>query len=103
MGRWLVKLPYYQGLGQTLSLLQTKWISILNPFLSNPLNEVTVLTDVALSDGETVINHGLGQVLQGWFIVDITAPATIYRSAPFNSTNLTLTSDAAVTVDLGVF
>lgn len=83
--------------------LLTKWSSALNPLLQNPLNSVNILKDVQLKNGVTVINHLLQQQQQGWFIVDIQGAATIYRSAPFNSTNITLTSNAAVTISLGVF
>lgn len=41
--------------------------------------------------------------MQGWFLVDIQGPATIYSSAPFNNLTLTLTSNTAVTVSIGVF
>lgn len=84
-------------------LLQDRWASIINPFLANPLNNQSILKNVALKNGVTVINHLLGQVQQGWFITDINGAAQIYRSAPFNNLTLTLTSNAAVTVSLGVF
>lgn len=83
--------------------MQTQWASELNPFLANPLNGVSILEGVSLINGVTVINHLLGQKQQGWFLLDINGAATIYRSAPFNSTTLTLTSSAAVTVNIGVF
>lgn len=81
----------------------TKWSAELNPVLANPTNNVSVLEGVVLKNGATVINHKLGRTMQGWFIVDQTAAASIYRSQPFNSLTLTLTSNAAVTVNLGVF
>lgn len=79
------------------------WASALNPVIANPLNTSRVLPNVALVVGSNIINHGLGRTLQGWFFTDIQGPGTIYRSAPFNASTLTLTSDAAVTVNLGVF
>ncbi len=84
-------------------LLQTQWASQLNPLLANQLNNVSILEGIALINGVTVINHLLQKTQQGWFIVDQNAAATIYRSAPFNKTTLTLTSNAAVTVNIGVF
>lgn len=54
-------------------------------------------------NGVTTINHKLGQVQQGWFIIDINGAATVYRSQPFNDKTLVLTSNAAVTVNIGVF
>jgi hypothetical protein len=86
-----------------LELMQTRWASIINPLLSNQLNGVSILSGINLISGSTVINHLLGKQMSGWFIVDINGAATIYRSKPLNNLTLTLTSNAAVTVDIGVF
>jgi hypothetical protein len=86
-----------------LDQMQTRWASQLNPLLANALNGVTIIPNIALINGVTVINHSLGQTQQGWFLVDVQGPATIYRSQPFNSTTLTLTSSAAVVVSIGVY
>jgi hypothetical protein len=90
-----LKLPY--------DLMQTKWASILNPIIASPLNNVSILKNIKLNNGATMINHLLGRNPQGWFIVDVDGPATIYRSQPFNDLILTLTSNAQVTVSIGVF
>lgn len=79
------------------------WASSLNPLIANPINNAKILNGVTLSVGTNIINHGLGMVLNGWFLTDIRGPATVYRSAPMNSTTLTLTSDAEVICNLGVF
>jgi hypothetical protein len=85
------------------SLMQTRWSSILNPILANPMNGVSILENVAIKNGVTVINHLLGRNQQGWFLTDIQGAATIYRSQPFNDKTLTLTSSAAVIANIGVF
>lgn len=79
------------------------WASTLNPIIASPLSSITILKDKALINGITTINHGLGRLMQGWIILDINGAATIYRSASLNAKTLTLTSNAAVTVSLGVF
>lgn len=84
-------------------LAQTRWSSILSPIVDNPMNNGLLLTGVKLISGVTVVNHLLGRQMQGWIITDINAAATIYRSAPFNNLTLTLTSNAAVTLNLEVF
>jgi hypothetical protein len=84
-------------------MLQTQWRSILNPVLSNPATNASILESVKLASGTNVINHKLGRQQQGWFITDINGSANIYRSAAFNDLTLTLTSDAAVTVNIMVF
>jgi len=87
----------------TSDLMQTRWKSLLDPLLENPLNDVLILSDVVLAIGNNTINHKLGRKQQGWLILDINGAATIYRSAAFNDKTLTLNSSAAVTIKLGVF
>jgi hypothetical protein len=79
------------------------WAQVLNPVITNPLNGIQVLQNVALINGATVVNHRLGKQMQGWFIVDMDSAATVYRSAPLNDKTITLTSNAAVNVNLAVF
>lgn len=86
-----------------LSLLQTQWKSQLDPVLANPTASLSILSNVNLINGVNVINHLLGQKQQGWILVDQQGAASIYRSAPFNNLTLTLTSNAAVTISIGVF
>lgn len=90
-----LKIPY--------DLMLTKWSSILNPLLANPLNQASIIKDIDLSIGENKIPHLLGKPQRGWFIIDVDGGASIYRSKPLESLFLYLTSDAAVTVNLGVF
>ena len=98
------QLPIFQQQSnQPLMMLQTRWASILNPVLSNPLTAPTILTNISLQTGTNVIDHKLGQTQQGWFITDIQGAASIYRSAAFNDKTLTLTSSAPVVISLGVF
>jgi hypothetical protein len=85
------------------NLANTRWASILNPIIANPLTNMNIIPNVVLKSGVNVINTGLQQIQQGWVILDQNAAASIYRSADFNKTTLTLTSSAAVTVSLGVF
>lgn len=90
-----IKIPF--------ELMLTKWSSILNPVIANPLNDVSILKNISLIVGETKIPHLLGRKQQGWFIVDINAAATIYRSKVFEDNFLYLTSNASVVVNLGIF
>lgn len=83
--------------------MQTRWKSELDPLLANPMNSILLLPPVTLKVGANVINHRLQQLPQGWLIVDINGPAQIYRSAAYTNLTLTLTSDAVVTVTIGVF
>lgn len=85
------------------ALANPLWAQNLNPLLAQPQSSGKILSNIVLVNGATIINHGLGRTLQGWNLVDINGAATIYRSAPFNSSTLTLTSNALVTVSIEVF
>jgi hypothetical protein len=98
-----MQLPLYPAQDPSVNLLQTRWKSVLDPVLANPATSQVILTNIALVVGNNQINHKLGQLQQGWFITDINAAAKIYRSAPFNTVTLTLNSDTACTISLGVF
>lgn len=90
----------------TLDQMQTKWASQLNPVISCPLVQGRLIQGQKLINGVTVVNHGLGRDLIGWFLVGINAAATIYDNQASNSTpdlTLSLTSNAAVTCSLWVF
>jgi hypothetical protein len=87
----------------TWDLANKIWAATLNPYLSNPFNQMKIIPNIQLINGETTIQHGLGAQMNGWVIVDVQGAATIYRSAPLNGLSLTLTSNAKVLVSLGVF
>lgn len=92
--------------GLTLSLMQTKWASILDPVISNPSSQSLILNGINLVSGANTINHKLGRDLVGWRIIRINAAATVYdtqASNPSPQTTLQLVSSAAATVSLEVF
>lgn len=99
----MATLPQFQSNNQPFQLMQNKWGSILNPIIANPLNNTLLLKDITLVSGTNVINHLLGRPMQGWYITDVNAAATIYRSQPFNNLTLTLTSSGPATINLAVF
>lgn len=96
-------LPIIQDPNQNLMRVQQNWKSKIDPIISNPFVSGKALNGVNLNAGSTTIPHGLSGAQQGWVLTDVSGDSTIYRSAPFNSTNLILTSTAAVTVNLWVF
>lgn len=85
-------------------LAQTKWSSELNPLLALPILKGNQISDLNLTAAvPRVINHLLSRMPQGWFLVDNTAQAVIWRSAPFTLTTLTLTSSANTTISIWVY
>jgi len=90
-----LRLPWNQA--------EDRWATALEPILALPPNQGILLKDVKLSTGANTVNTYLGRQAQGWIVTDQTAAATVYRSQPFNSLTLTLTSSAPTTVSLWVF
>lgn len=89
-----------------LDQMQTTWATALNPVVANPLVQGQLLTNITLANGNSVINHKLGRKLQGWFVVGINGPATIYDTQAGNQMpelTLNLISNATCTVALWVF
>jgi len=84
-------------------MMQSRWSSVLQPVINQPINFGNQLNNISLVSGDNVINHLLGRTPQGWFIVDVNAAVQIYRSAAFNSSTLTLNSSGTATVSLFVY
>lgn len=99
-------LPIMQSDSEQLLSVQTRWASILNPLLSNPLLNGVVLKQVQLASGSNIINHKLGRKLQGFIITRQRGPANIYDTQDNNSMpdlTLHLESSASVSCDIYVF
>lgn len=66
-------------------------------------NQNLVSAFIAASPNDTVVSHGLGQMLQSWEIVDRDANAVVWRSPTANPTptlTIILRASAAVNVVL---
>jgi hypothetical protein len=88
------------------NMAQNRWASILNPVVNSPIINGHMLSNIALANGTTVINHLLGRKLNGWIIVGIDGAATVYDNQATNQLQdltLSLTSNAAVTAQIWVF
>lgn len=84
-------------------LANPKYAAALNPIIANPLNNAQLLPSFTLKAGVNVINHLLSGKMQGYYVVDLDAPVTVYRSAPLNNLTLTLTSSGQANITLAVF
>ena len=85
-------------------LAQTKWASTINPVLALPILAGNQINNVPLTANTPLaINHLLQRMPQGWFLTDNSANATIWRSAPLNSSTITLESSANTTISFWVF
>lgn len=91
-----------QTQSRELNQVQSNLATALQPVFTSPFFEGQFANDISLISGTTVVQHGLGRQLTGWFVTDIDGAATIYSTGKTDST-LTLVSSAAVTVNLFVF
>lgn len=98
-----MNLPKIKDDNAPFQMMQDKWASILNPLLAQPLSSAGMLTGIKISTGTNVINTLLDRKMQGWFVSDIDAAVTLFRSAPFNDKTLTLTSSGPCNINLVVF
>lgn len=89
------------------SQMLTKWASIINPLLKNPASNPSILKEVSLVTGNNVVNHKLGQKLQGWYITRMRdVYSQVYDTQDTNQTpalTLNLHASSDVVVDIAVF
>ena len=87
-----------------INLLQKNVEASLGPLVANPLLNGSLLTGVNLASGANSVNHKLGRVPRGWFIVSSSTADVVYGSvSSATDTTLTLTASGAITVSLWVF
>lgn len=101
-----MNLPTLKTEDQDLSLMQSKWKSILDPIISNPANNSLVLSNLTLISGDNTINHLLGRKLQGWIVIGNSAATTFYDKQSSNQQpqlTLALHTSGACVVSLLVF
>jgi len=79
------------------------WANALNPVINAPLNNVKIISNFSFVTGTNILNHGLGRLLIGWFIIDPQGLGTLFRSAPRDTKTLTLTSSSNFISSIGVF
>lgn len=85
-------------------LAQTKWAATINPILAIPMLHGNQIDDIVLAANMPLaINHLLQALPQGWFLVDNTANAVVWRSAPLNNLTITLTASADTTISIWVY
>ncbi len=95
-----MSLPLIKSDNQELMLMQSRWKAVLDVLLRRPAPSAV---PVDLVSGVNVINHGLGRKLQGWYVTDINAAITLYRSAPPTALTLTLTASGPAKAIITVF
>ena len=85
-------------------LANPKWAATLNPLLANTLIQGSQIDGIILAAGVAkAINHNLGQLPNGWFVVDNVANSNIWRTQAFTTTVLTLQASANTTISIWVY
>lgn len=86
------------------NLAQTKWASLLNPIIESAILTYSQVNNVALTASKPLaINHLLGRMPLGWFIVDKDSNAVVWRTSPYTNTTITLESDVDTNISLYVY
>lgn len=81
-----------------------QWPATLNPVIASPLiNGQQIDSIQLLSGGPNNIYHSLGQLPQGWFVVDKTSHADVIRTQPFNQNTITLEADADCKISIWIY
>lgn len=79
---------------------------MLNPIVANPITQGRLINGVKVTTGTNVINHGLGEKLQGYIVVMNNANVTFYdtqQTNPRPDLTLNLVASGAATISLYVF
>lgn len=85
-------------------LAQTKWPAEINPVLALPILKGNQIGGIVLKASiPQAINHLLARLPQGWFLVDNTTNAVIWRTKPLTDTTITLEASADTTISLYVY
>jgi hypothetical protein len=84
--------------------MQSQWKSLLDPLIANPITNGLQIDGITLvANTPLIVNHSLGQVPSGWFIVDNQTYAPVKRTQPFNTKTITLESNANCVVSIWIF
>jgi hypothetical protein len=86
-----------------INMLQDNIKTVLDVMAAKPQLDSDVLDPFPIKTGANLVPHNLGKPLSGWKIVDIDAPAKLYRTTGSLPTiYLYLTSDIDCNVTLEV-
>ncbi len=103
----LQQIRYVQTEDRNVNQLQQNLAQALSPLLKSPILNYSLLQNVSLASGNNTINHGLGQILTGWFVTRWHGTwASVYDLQDTNqsaSETLILNASAPVKVDIYCF
>jgi hypothetical protein len=82
-------------------LANAKWAASLNPLISNPLNNISIIP-FNLQPGTNIINHMLGRTQQGWLLTDIQSGVIAARYY-ISVGSLAVTANTSINFDTSSF
>lgn len=85
-----------------LANVQDAVSSVLGPLSKNTLIDGVQIDGLIITTVGLTLPHQLKRQPLGWFVVDTTAAATVYRSA-WDDKNITLVSSATTTVSIWIY
>lgn len=106
LGKMFTKTPRTQSDDRLLTQTSIAVNQRLDSIISSQIVRGLILSNVALINGTTTINHTLGRILVGWFIIGNNAAVTVHDTQASNTTpavTLVLVSNGAAIVTLFVF
>lgn len=91
---------------KVLNRVQDQIARVVNPLVTAPMLQLSVLPSLTLVAGLNTINHGLGRPVQGWAVLRARGAIMCYDKQDTNRTpekTLLLVASAPITIDLGVY
>lgn len=89
-----------------LDKVQSNISDYVQPLTNNPMLDGLILTEVDVSTSSTIVNHGLGRDIRGWFIVNKDSNINVWAVSSeqsFPGTQLVLTASGTGIVSIYVF
>ena len=87
-------------------LLQERLEPIIESYTDNPLSDNLLIENIDLTTSTVLVSHKLNRTVRGWYVVDKTADARVWRDATDTNNSvlfLALKASASVTVSIVVF
>lgn len=101
-----IKIPLVITENRDLNLFQTQLSKALQPVTTNPINQGSLLTGIAVINGQVTVNHGLGRTLMGYIVTLNNSNVNLWdsqESNPSPAQTLLLNADGNSVISLWVF
>ncbi len=83
-------------------MIQEAVAASINPVIRQPIVDGVLIEGITITTAGLAVSHLLGRQPRGWFVVDKTTDANVWRTA-WDSRLLTLDASATTVVSLWIF